>query len=88
MVDKKTNDVVGLGGAVVDARVFFLVRAEPCILMHQLINDHAFLDLFLPDMNENNKSCFSVKDSKEIVNESWNVQAFREWNPLATKLKL
>ena len=85
-IDKKNDEIVGLGGVVVDARVFFLVRAEPCILMQQLITDHAFLDLFLPDMNANDESCFSARDSKQIVNESWNVKAFRDWNPLATKL--
>jgi hypothetical protein len=50
-IDNKNGDVVGLGGEVVDARVFFLVRAEPCFIMQRLIMEQQFLNTFLPNLN-------------------------------------
>ncbi len=85
-IDNKTGNVVGLGGDVVDSRVFFLIRAEPCVIMQRLTTDHPFLTLFLPEINGEDPSCFSARDSKQIVNESWNVNSFRKWNPLVTRI--
>ena len=66
IINKKNGDVVGLGGEIVDARVFFLVRVEPCAIMQRLTTQHPFLNSFLP----HDTSCIGVRDSKEIVNVS------------------
>lgn len=85
-INNKNGDLVGLGGAVVDARVFFLIRAEPCHIMQRLTLDYPFLNSFLPEINEADTSCYSAKDSSHIVNQSWNVNTFQDWNPFATRI--
>ena len=77
---------MGIGGEVVDARVFFLVRVEPSVIMQRLTMEHPCLNSFLPQVDENDSSCFSARDSIEIVEAIWDVKAFHEWNPLGTRI--
>ena len=85
-IDKKNGEVVGIGGKVVDARVFFLVRVEPRVIMQRLTMEHPSLNSFLPQVDENDSSGFSARDSTEIVEATWDVKAFHEWNPLGTRI--
>ncbi len=85
-INKKNGEFVGIGGEVVDARVFFLVRMEPSVIMQRLRMEHPSLNLCLPLLDEHDSSGYSGRDSTEIVDAAWDAKAFHEWNPLGTRI--
>ncbi|KAI2508592.1 SAD/SRA domain [Fragilaria crotonensis] len=89
-VNKEDGAVKSLGDHVADARVFYLIRAEPLSFMRNLMDDNPFLEYFLPlpttFQTEDNHAYFSVKGSKDLIGRAWDVNGFHDWNPRTVRV--
>jgi alkylated DNA repair dioxygenase AlkB len=80
------NTIVPRGGHVMDARVFYLIRAEPQASMRKLMEEHRSLRYFLPLFEKETDFDFSVKGSEELTGRAWDVNNFHDWNPLTIRI--
>ena len=89
-MSKEDGTVKSLGDHVADARVFYLIRAEPLSFMRKLMDDNPSLEYFLPALpmfeTVDNHVYFSLKGSEDLTGRAWDVNAFHDWNPLTVRI--
>ena len=89
-INKEDGTVKSLGDHVADARVFYLIRAEPLSFMRKLMDDNPSLEYFLPALpmfeTVDNHVYFSLKGSEDLTGRAWDVNAFHDWNPLTVRI--
>ena len=81
------EDSLSMSHPLPDARVFYLLRWEPCETMERILDNYHWLRHCHPVFEDDTHAC-SDKVSEELMGDGtvWDIDEFNDWNPLTISL--